>query len=108
MKTAQALALAGHTVEFIPKSNKKNETTPDALVDGARWEFKAPRSGKISAVQDNLRKGLHQSTRIVFDSQRMKLPDHAIERELRKWSTELKSLAGLVFVNRHGQVIAIL
>lgn len=109
MRTAEALANAGYTVEFIRKSEKDYEKTPDVLIDGILWEMKAPKSGKLHMVEQNLRRALKQSNNVVFDSRRMKgLPDAAIERELQKWSKRLSSLQGLLFVNRHAQVIDII
>lgn len=44
----------------------------------------------------------------VLDSRRLKgLPDAAVERELRKWAGELRTLRHLLFVNRHGKVVEI-
>ncbi len=108
LRTAEALARTGRTVRFIKKSDRPRETTPDALVDGIRWEFKSPTSGKLSSVRDNLRKGLHQCDRIVLDSRRMKVPDYVAERELAARAREFKSLRGLLFIDRHGGVKTIL
>lgn len=59
-------------------------------------------------IQVNMRRALHQSNCIVFDSRRMKdLPNHVIEREVRLRAGELKSLKHLLYVNRQGSVIAI-
>lgn len=108
LKTAEALAIAGYTVEFIRKSEIDHEKTADVLIDDAIWEFKAPKSGKTNMIQVNMRRALHQSNCIVFDSRRMKdLPNHVIEREVRLRAGELKSLKHLLYVNRQGSVIAI-
>lgn len=107
-KAAQALARAGYTVQFVKKSEYPYETSADALIDGTFWEMKPPTSGKLSMVERNLRRAAHQSPNIVFDSRRMKdIPDAAIERELRKWSSELRGVSHVLFVNRHGAVIDI-
>jgi hypothetical protein len=108
MKTALALAAAGHDVRFVRKSDHPNVRTADLIMDGAVWEMKAPKSSNIKAVQRNLRRGLGQSRNIIFDSRRMKgVPDAAIERELRKWGRELRTLDHLIMVNRHAEVIDI-
>lgn len=108
LKTAEALAAAGYSVEFIPRSNNRYDKSADVLMDGIIWEMKSPKSDKLHMVEQNLRRALKQSSNVIFDSRRMKgLPDHAIERELRKWGKELKSLKRLLFVNRHAQVIDI-
>ena len=107
-RTATALARAGHDVKFIKKSDKDHEKTPDVLIDGERWEMKAPKASSARAVERNLHRALQQSPCVIFDCRRMKnLPDAAVERELRKRAGELRSLKRLVFVNRRGEVVDI-
>ena len=107
-QTAVALARAGYDVVFIKKSNEEHEQTPDILIDGQRWEMKAPKASNARAIDRNLRRALRQSTRIIIDARRMKeLPDSVVERELRKHAREMKSIQKLVFVNHHGDVVDI-
>ena len=40
LKTAEALAASGYTVEFIRKSDSPHVRTADVMMDGERWEFK--------------------------------------------------------------------
>ena len=108
MRTAQALAAHGYTVRFIRKSEEEFHVSADAYINGVAWEMKAPKSPQLDKVQDNLRRAVHQSQYVIFDSRRMKkIPDTAIERELRKWAKEIKKLKGLIFVNKHGKVFII-
>lgn len=108
LKTAEALAETGYTVEFVPKSNVEFEKSADVIMAGVVWEMKAPKASAARRIQRTLRDALHQSRFVVFDSRRMKgLPDKAVERELRKWAPELKSLKRLVFVGRGGIVVDI-
>ena len=108
LRTARALAHAGHDVRFVRKSDEPHMRTADMIMDGMSWEMKAPKSGKLKMVEQNLRRALRQSENVIFDSRRMKnLPDSAIERELRKWGRQMKSVRHLIYVNRHGQVIDI-
>ena len=106
--TARALARAGYDVEFIRKSEDFRARSADVLIDGIAWEIKSPKSTHMRKVQDNLRRALHQSSYVVFDCRRMKnIPDTAIKREFMKWAKELKELAGLKCVDRHGIVVDI-
>ena len=109
MKTAEALAAAGYTVEFIRRSDKERETSADVIMDGIVWEMKAPKASNMKVVEKNLRKATDQSPCVIFDSRRMKgIPDHAIERELRVCAAgRVKALKRLLFVNRKAQVIDI-
>ena len=107
-QTAVALARAGYDVTFIKKSDERHEQTPDILIDGQRWEMKAPKASTARAVERNLHRALQQSARVVLDCRRMKnLPDSVVERELRKRLKELRSLKGLLFVNHRGDVVDI-
>ncbi len=108
LKTAEALAAAGRTVEFIRKSDSPHVRTADVVMNGERWEFKAPTSDKVAMIQKNIRRALHQSPFVVFDSRRMKrLPNTAIEREVRLRSAELKSLKKLIYINRNGEIVIV-
>jgi len=78
------------------------------LIDGAIWEFKSPKSGKMRAIERNLRKGKSQSSRVVFTSKRIgRVPDKSIEKELSRWLKEIKKLSSIKFINRHGKIIDI-
>lgn len=107
-ETAQALAMAGLTVEFIRRSEESRRTSADAMINGFVWEMKAPKADNARAIDRNLRRALHQSPNIIFDSHRMrKLPDATIERELRKHAREMRSIKHLWFVNRRREIIDI-
>ena len=107
MDTARALARDGRDVEFIDRGGR-GDGCADVRMGGLTWEMKSPRSSQMKRVQKTLRSAVAQSPNIIFDSRRMKgLPDRAIERELRKWAAELKSLDRLVFVGRGGTVLDI-
>ena len=58
MKTAEALAAAGRTVEFIRRSEEQRTTSADAIIDGIVWEMKAPKASNLKAIEKNLRKAL--------------------------------------------------
>lgn len=107
-ETAQALAMAGLTVELIRRSEESRRTSADAMINGFVWEMKAPKADNARAIDRNLRRALHQSPNIIFDSHRMrKLLDAAIERELRKHAREMRSIKHLWFVNRRREIIDI-
>ena len=108
LKTAEALAAAGYIVEFIRKSDIAYQTSADVLIDGVRWEMKSPKSGNTDMILKNLRRALHQSSYVIFDSRRMKrLPNQVIEREVRRRANELKSLKSLIYIDCHGVVMVV-
>ena len=109
MKTAEALAATGYSIEFVRRSEEQRVTSADVIIDGVVWEMKAPKASNMKAVEKNLRKAMDQSDCVIFDSRRMKgIPDYAIERELRVCATgRVKKRRRLLFVNRKAQVIDI-
>ncbi len=105
LKTAEALAKAGYTVEFIKKSNIDHERAADALIDDERWEMKAPESSHPSVVDKNIKKALSQSCNIVFDSKRMKnAKDSQVLHELEKSIASRRKIRSLIFVDKKGNV----
>lgn len=106
--TAKVLALCGYDVEFIRKSNRDREHSADAYVNGVKWEFKAPKSKLLSAVEHNLRRVKEQYSRIVFDSRRMKsIPDEAIMREIVSKAPLIFGIDRILYINKHGRCIDI-
>lgn len=106
--TARALAKAGYIVEFLPAKNHNDSKSPDILMDGAKWEIKAPKTDKMSAIERNLKRATKQSGNIIIDSQRLsKLQDRSIQRFLVKKFKEQKTIKQLLFVNRRRETIDI-
>lgn len=108
IEAAKALASAGRLVEFIPETKGKQVKTADIQMDGNLWEIKSPESNSLRALQKNLRKALHQASRVVIDTRRMKgISDDLSEHELTKLSREFKSLKKLVLIRKDGTVVDI-
>lgn len=107
-RTTVALSRAGFNVISIRKSHKDCEKTPDALIDGQRWEMRAPKASNARVIDRNPRRVLRQSRCIMIDSRRMRdLLDGTVERELQMHAREMRSIERLVFVNHHGEVVGI-
>lgn len=109
MKTADALAENGYIVEFVRKSEVDFEKSADVLINGVKWEMKAPKSSNIKTIDRNLRRAIKQSKCIIFDSRRMKnIPDKATKHELTACAYKhIQGIEHLIFVNRKGEVIDI-
>ena len=92
-QTALSLACAGYTVEVIRRSSIEYENSADVMIAGQKWEIKSARTSNIKAIERNLKRARWQSENVIFDSRRMKkIPDKAIERELRKRFHEIDRL----------------
>ncbi len=108
LKTSQAFAAIGKDVEFVRRNEGERMTSADAIIDGLIWEMKAPTADNLKAIERNLKRGRWQSENIIFDCRRMKkVPDAAIEREVRKQAFAIPRIKRLRYVNKHGQVIDI-
>ncbi len=106
--TAQALAKAGYTVEFLPTSNGNDAKSPDILMDGVKWEIKALRTDKMSAVERNLKRATKQSSNIIIDSQRLhRLQDRTVQQFLVQKFKQQKTIKRLLFINRKRETIDI-
>ncbi|MEO7446633.1 MAG: hypothetical protein ABI336_00060 [Humibacillus sp.] len=77
--TAERLRAKGHDVEFLPRSDTVK--SPDALIDGERWEFKAPVGNSPGTIIQAVRYAREQSSKIVVDLGRSPL---ALDEALRQ------------------------
>jgi hypothetical protein len=108
LSTADALAQAGYVVEFLPTKDIKDTKSPDILMDGEKWELKAPKTDKLSAIERNLKRATKQSGNIVIDSHRLrKIHDSSVQAFLLQKFKQQKTIKKLLFVNRKHQVIDI-
>lgn len=108
LKTAEALARAGYTVEFIRRSEEQRAKSADVLINGIIWEMKAPRADNLKAIERNLKRARWQSENIIFDCRRMKkLPEKAIEREVEKQAFTIARINRLILITKHGIIIDI-
>lgn len=108
LRTAEALAAHGLTVSFLAIKDGEHRSSADVEIDGVEWEMKSPVSGSLSNVQKTLRKAAHQSSCVIYDSQRVKnLTDKQIERELRKQAQAFRSLKHVMFVTKKRDLLDI-
>ncbi|MCL2085688.1 hypothetical protein FWH09_02010 [Candidatus Saccharibacteria bacterium] len=105
INVAKILKDAGHIVEFIPESNWKR---PDIKLDGKEYEIKSPRSNRIAAVEQNLKRATGKCSNVIMDSSRMKdITDRSIQSYLVKKIKSQRSIKKLLFVNRERKIIDI-
>ena len=108
LRSARALVAVGYVVEFVQVSRIDGVCTADVIINGQKWEMKAPISGQLASVERNLRRGSKQAENIVFDSRRMKqIPDEAVRRELCIQLHRINRIRRIIFINRHRKVIDI-
>lgn len=86
LNTAEALASAGYTVEFIRRNEAQHTKTSDVMIDGMQWGIKSPTADNLKTVERNLKRGRWHSKNIIFDC-----------CHVRKYRTMLSSVR---FVNK--------
>lgn len=108
LATAEALAAAGHIVEFLPTDRRQDSKSPDIVIGSEKWEMKSPKTDKLTAIERNLKRATKQSGNIVIDSRRMsKLQDRTVQKFLVQKYQQQKTIKRLFFVNRKRRVIDI-
>lgn len=104
-RVAKILALAGHSVEFIPETNLK---TPDIYLDGTMYEIKSPITDNSKKIVRNVKRAMEKCPNVIIDSSRVKgLRDDAIQRTLKNKVNDLPGLKKLILINKRGQIIDI-
>ncbi len=104
-RVAKILALAGHSVKFMPETNLK---TPDICLDGTVYEIKSPITDNPKKIIRNVKRALEKCPNVIIDSSRVKgLRDDAIQRTLKNKVKDLPGLKKLLFINKRGQIIDI-
>ena len=106
IQVAKILALAGHSVEFIPEANLK---TPDIYLNGTMYEIKSPITNNPKKIVRNVKRALEKCPNVIIDSSRIKgLRDDAIQRTLKNKVKDLPGLKELIFINKRGQIVDII
>lgn len=104
IRTAQAIAATGRTVEFLPRTLGKRVKNADIAFDGVRWEVKSPESPSVRSLQKTLRRAVKQSPNVVVDISMMRgVTPEAAMRELRLLTGLIKDLRRLKMVTRAGK-----
>lgn len=98
LKTAEALARAGHSVEFL--SIVEGAVHADIIMDGIVWEMKCPETKDIKYIQRIPRRATKQSHNVILDSMRLStIRDNQLERELRRLAPLIRSIKRLILVD---------
>ncbi|MGD7789594.1 hypothetical protein ACQCX2_14855 [Propionibacteriaceae bacterium Y1700] len=99
LDTAARLAKHGHDVTFLPR--RGTDRSPDALIDGRKFEFKAPEGGNGS-IGRNVRNSAHQARRAVLDNTRSLVSDYEALRLARSAFERYRGLDELWVITKDG------
>ena len=105
LRAARILALAGHTVEFLPVARIK---MADIKLDGTAFEIKSPITNNPKKNIRNIKRALQQSPNVIIDSSRIKgMRDDTLRKLLASRARDQKTLKKLLLITKGGQVIDI-
>ena len=95
----------GFDVELIPKINIEGVHTPDIVINGVKWEMKAPIGEGGSLMKNTIQKAVKQSPNIIIDLRRAKRHQTKCLRELEKHFDKSKSIKSLKIITKSGRVL---
>jgi hypothetical protein len=104
IKAANYLVGHGFKLLFLKPANKKGVHTPDAEINGERFEIKSPTSNRPRTVIKRFREARKQSDKIVFDLRNIKGGAENTEKLLLKLAGDLKCRR-LIIITKHNQTI---
>jgi len=106
MRVAKILALAGHSVEFIPDGIIG---TADLYLDGIIFEIKSPKTNKTNTIEHRIKEAIRsQSQNLIIDSSRIKkMPDSVLQNWLIERCRMQPQIKRMLFVNKKGQIVDI-
>ena len=103
----KVLATQGYNIEFIRKSNRLREHTPDVLIDGAKWELKSPNTNHTRTINKNLKK-LNAIRKCNHRFKKNKKgPRYIILKEVKKRAKEIPEIKRLKYISKSGKVLDI-
>ncbi|MBR5418693.1 hypothetical protein IK110_00340 [Candidatus Saccharibacteria bacterium] len=104
-KTVNFLLSRGHNIELIPTSSIPGARTADIRINGIVREIKAPKGDSEWTIQRNLKRGKHQSDKIILDLYRCKRPEQKAIMEAQKEFLKSKNLKELTVICKDRQVL---
>ena len=101
---ATILSWTGNDVIFIPATN--NRRTPDIEYNGVKWEIKSPMGSSSRTLENNMRLALKQSSNIIIDLQRIKLPDVKCLGVIKRRAEKLGKKYKVMVVTKRKKIVS--
>lgn len=105
------LSAARILLEYFKKDivfvSRKNNRTPDFLIDGLFWELKTPTGTGKYNLQHALKSASGQSDNIVIDARFSKMHINRIKSELRFQLSKANKISRLLLIDKQKAVIEI-
>lgn len=91
-------------VYFVQRSPLK---TADLKINGAYWEIKSPIGGSKRTIQNNLREASRQSSNVIIDLRRCKIPTTSALARIRHELKKSCPIKRLLVITRDEKILAI-
>ena len=98
----------GCTVEFLRPTRGYKVKTADIVMNGVMWEIKSPTGTSSKTIENQLKKGAHQSRYIVIDGRRTKLADDDIQKKIVAFIHEHTRMKKVILVSKQEEVLEVL
>lgn len=107
LATVDVFTALGKNVAFLAPNRNKNSKTPDVIMDGIRWEMKSPTCNSKTTISNTLKRAVRQSSCIILDTRRTKLPDKSIQYEIERNLPLAKSISKVIMITKTKKIIEI-
>ena len=99
---ASILSWTGSDVEFLPVSNTH---TADIKFRGKEWEIKSPKGSSSRTLENNMRLALKQSSNIIIDLSRIKIPEHKCIMTIKNRAQKLGRIKKIIIITKNKTII---
>ena len=99
---ATILSWTGDDVEFIPTGHVH---TPDIRYQGFLWEIKSPQGSSSRTIENNMRLALKQSSNIIVDLSRMKLPESKCLHEVKRQNGLIRGKHRVLVITKKQKIL---
>ncbi|GBG96099.1 hypothetical protein [Lactococcus termiticola] len=105
MATVVFLTELGYDIELIPPSRIEGLRSPDIRMLEIAWEIKTPKGSSRWTIENQFRRAVKQSSHLVFDARRLKMPSGKIIREVSKQFYHFKGIKRLMLITKQGDLV---
>ena len=99
---ATILSWTGDDVVFIPTGATP---MPDIRFRRLEWEIKSPHGGSSRTIENNMRLALKQSSNIIVDLSRMKLPEEKCIHEVKRQNDLIRGKHRVMIITKTKKII---
>jgi hypothetical protein len=105
IQTALFLKKHGKNIKFLAPKNLDHIKTPDILMDGTKWEIKAPISNGSRVIEHALRSATKQSPNVIIDLRRCAIPDERALRQITFTAKKRTALKHLIIITKSQKIV---